>query len=291
MSCTDKFQIDATIVANEFIEKYMPEASGDYVKVYLYLLKNRAAGVEISAIADALHMTDGDVRRAIRYWEDKGIVSVGRKDGGKSQSAIDNEEQKPSCAEAEAVSEETVYESVVIEAQTEKIASVDADTQVMSADNDNKQYSAGVSELEDELRNRYKNTAGKAILNTLSEDEEFGQLLFIVQKYRAKILTEREQEVLAYLYHGLHIPCEVIDYLVAYCVENQHNNMRYIEKVGLDWARAGIKDVRAAKRRTSEIDKMRRDTAKKNTARVTRQGITRNNDLDDWVKAQVLGKL
>ena len=193
MSCTDKFEIDATIVANEFIEKYMPEASGDYVKVYLYLLKNRAAGVEISAIADALHMTEGDVRRAIRYWEDKGIVSVGRKDGGKAQPAIDNEEQKTSCPEAESISEEAVYESVVIEAQTEKIDSVDTDTKSMSADNDNKQYSAGVSELEDELRNRYKNTAGKAILNTLSEDEEFGQLLFIVRNIGQKYLQSESR--------------------------------------------------------------------------------------------------
>lgn len=272
MSCTDKFEIDATIVANEFIEKYMPEASGDYVKVYLYLLKNRTLGVEISAIAEALHLTEGDVRRAIKYWENKGIVSVGRKD--RTSAAAD--------AEADNASSYDAAESVKEEESTK--AHDKAQTAADGIDSD-------LMRGEDEIKSRYKNTEGKAILNTLSEDEEFVQLLFIVQKYRAKILTEREQEILAYLYHGLKIPCDVIDYLVAYCVENEHNNMRYIEKVGLDWAKAGISDVKAAKRRTAEIDRMRRDTAKKNTARVSRQGITRNNDLDDWVKTQVLGKL
>ena len=52
----------------------------------------------------------------------------------------------------------------------------------------------------DELRDRYKRADGKAVLNALGSDEEFSQLLFIVQKYRSKILSEREQEVLAYLY-------------------------------------------------------------------------------------------
>lgn len=281
MSCTDRFDINATIVANEFIEKYMPEASGDYVKVYLYLLKNRTEGVEISRIAEALRMTEGDVRRAIKYWEEKGIVSVGRK-----ESSVHEPENADSALGQSAFGQESADAKMCEETvPAYRLQSNSADnTGFMKADKE-------LAIDDDELKERYKNTAGKAILNTLSEDEEFVQLLFIVQKYRAKILTEREQEILAYLYHGLSIPCDVIDYLVAYCVENSHNNMRYIEKVGLDWAKAGIKDVKAAKRRTSEIDKMRRDTAKKSSTRTARAGITRSNDIDDWVKTRVLEKL
>lgn len=36
MTYKDSFKIDVTLVANEFLDKYMPGANGDYVKVYLY---------------------------------------------------------------------------------------------------------------------------------------------------------------------------------------------------------------------------------------------------------------
>lgn len=37
-----KFEVNATMVANEFIDRYMAVANGEYVKVYLYLLSRRA---------------------------------------------------------------------------------------------------------------------------------------------------------------------------------------------------------------------------------------------------------
>ena len=201
MGCTDFLKVDVTVVANEFIDKYMPEANGDYVKVYLYMLKNRESGIGISEAAEKLHLTEGD------------------------------------------------------------------------------------------LRDRYKRADGKAVLNALGSDEEFSQLLFIVQKYRSKILSEREQEVLAYLYDGLKLPCDVIDYLVAYCVQTGHNNMRYIEKTGLDWANIGIRDVGAARRRTEQFEEAKNISRKRRTVNTERQGITRNTDLDDLVRTRILERI
>ena len=102
MSYTDLFQIDATVVANEFLDKYMPKANGDYVKVYLYLLKNRVNGIDVETIAEHLQLTEGDVRRAIRYWEEQGIVSVGEtaKTGGKKTDTAAGADDAPVAAEA-----------------------------------------------------------------------------------------------------------------------------------------------------------------------------------------------
>ena len=41
MSFTYHFQVDATLVSNEFIDRYLAEANGEYVKVYLYLLRHK----------------------------------------------------------------------------------------------------------------------------------------------------------------------------------------------------------------------------------------------------------
>lgn len=68
---------EVTVVTNEFIDKYMAGANGEYVKVYLYLLRHQKELVEVGAIADALNHTEADVRRALAYWEKAGILSKG----------------------------------------------------------------------------------------------------------------------------------------------------------------------------------------------------------------------
>ncbi len=68
--------INATMVANEFIDRYMAGANGEYVKVYLYLLRHQSEALDIGAIADALNHTESDVRRALGYWGRLGVLSV-----------------------------------------------------------------------------------------------------------------------------------------------------------------------------------------------------------------------
>ena len=62
----------ATSVSNVFIDEYMSGANGEFVKIYLYLLRqlNSAdAGFSLSEIADKFEHTEKDVKRALCYWE------------------------------------------------------------------------------------------------------------------------------------------------------------------------------------------------------------------------------
>ena len=36
----NKYQVNATLVANDFIDHYMSKANGEFVKVYLFLLRH-----------------------------------------------------------------------------------------------------------------------------------------------------------------------------------------------------------------------------------------------------------
>ena len=69
MSFTYHFQVDATLVSNEFIDRYLAEANGEYVKVYLYLLRHKDEPMSPGKIADGLNHTEADIRRALAYWE------------------------------------------------------------------------------------------------------------------------------------------------------------------------------------------------------------------------------
>lgn len=65
-----------TIVENDFIDHYMVSANGEYVKVYLLLLRYQNIPDQLPAIpqmADLLENTEGDILRALKYWEKKGF--------------------------------------------------------------------------------------------------------------------------------------------------------------------------------------------------------------------------
>ncbi len=77
-----------TAVSNTFIDEYMGTASGEYVKVYLYLLRHDGENVEIPDIADALNHTEADVRRALAYWERAGVLAPEREFVEEQETAV-----------------------------------------------------------------------------------------------------------------------------------------------------------------------------------------------------------
>jgi DnaD/phage-associated family protein len=80
------------------------------------------------------------------------------------------------------------------------------------------------------------------------DDEEFRQLLFVVEQYIGKPLKQTDCDMFAYLYKELSMSSSLLEYLVDYCVTNQHNNIRYMETVALDWHEHHIQTLEQAKR-------------------------------------------
>ena len=198
-----RYQVKSTLVDNEFIDRMMPEANGEYVKVYLYLLRHQDSPVEISVIAEALRHTEADVRRAIAYWERLGALSM--------------EEPEKAGRETGRAGRET----------------------------------AAAAQGSGSQRPLYSQEQ----VNRLAGNEDFTQLLYIAQKYMNKVFTPRECEVFAYLYDGLHLSAELLEYLVEYCVQGGHTSIRYIETVGINWHEKGIRTVEEAKTYTSGFRK------------------------------------
>ncbi|NDL66732.1 DnaD domain protein [Anaerotalea alkaliphila] len=87
------------------------------------------------------------------------------------------------------------------------------------------------------------------------EQTELKELIYITQKYMGKILTQNDISTLVSFHDWLGLPVEVIEILVEYCVMGDHRNMRYMEKVALDWAENNIKTVAQAKYRSQVFNK------------------------------------
>lgn len=82
--CTNHIPL-TTSIHNSFIEDYMLEANGSYVKVYLYLAKciqYGETGLSISSLADRMDNTEKDILRALQYWEKKKLLKINRDNNG-----------------------------------------------------------------------------------------------------------------------------------------------------------------------------------------------------------------
>ena len=69
--------IPVTVIPDDFIKNYMPMANGDYVKIYLYILHCAKSDKvpSISTLVDIFQCTENDVKRALKYWESKGLLA------------------------------------------------------------------------------------------------------------------------------------------------------------------------------------------------------------------------
>ncbi len=215
MSFTYHFQVDAILVSNEFIDRYLAEANGEYVKVYLYLLRHKEESVSIEQIADGLNHTEADIRRAISYWEKLGVLSTDSVSSQKEKTIAGQD----FAADRTAASSQTASE-------TSK-DNTKAPRPVYSQDQ----------------------------VNRLQGDDEFSELLYIAQRYLNKIFTQRELEVFAYLYDGLHMSAELLEYVVEYCVQGGHTSIRYIETVAINWHEKGFANAEQAKAYASGFTK------------------------------------
>lgn len=68
-----------TPVSNIFIDKFMPKARGEFVKVYLLGLKycvSGELGVNSQIMASALHLLETDVLNAWNYWNDENVIKI-----------------------------------------------------------------------------------------------------------------------------------------------------------------------------------------------------------------------
>lgn len=220
------FEVNATIVSNEFIDQYMAAANGEYVKVYLYLARHQGRQVTVTELADALNHTESDIKRAMVYWIRQGVLA--QEDVGHGEKADGKKEKETQEAAAPAPKEPEQNPETLVQKGT--------------AEGGEETQSPGQRQLYTPEQ-----------VSRLAEEEDFTQLLYISQKYMNKVFTPRECEVFAYLYDALRMSAELLEYLVEYCVQGEHYSIRYLETVALDWHERKISTVDMAKQYTASF--------------------------------------
>lgn len=234
---------NVTVVSNEFIDQYMAAANGEYVKVFLYLLRHEREELDMSSIADALNHTEADVKRALAYWKRTGVLTEDDR-----EEADGREEFAPDPQIPERKRENFEPDLRTSERKREEFAPDSRTPERKQEDFEPTRRILGREESRlPETGDTYER------MRRLSSDEEFSALLYAVQQYLGKTFTQIECEKFAFFYDGLHMSGELLEYLAEYCAGGGHSSIRYIEKVAISWYQAGIRTREEAREYTARF--------------------------------------
>ena len=265
-----------TTVSDIFIDQYMPKANGEFVKVYLYLLRATGSGAgiaTISEIADHFSNTEADIIRALNYWASEGILQVQTGADGQiiginlcslSVSGMQAAQSNIQSAVADNAAQNNLQNSVVNNAAQNILQnSVVNNAAQNSLQNDvvnnvAQNISTADIRMQDSVVEKLKSqTTDKAASSqkeyTLDEIKEFrknpdiSELFFIIETYLKHTLSSTDTNMVLYWLDELHFSTDLVEYLVEYCITKGHSSLRYMNKVALGWADAGIKTVDQAK--------------------------------------------
>lgn len=235
-----------TSIPNCFIEQFMPYAAGEFVKIYIYLLKcvnENQSELSISKIADAFNNTEKDVVRALKYWQKKGLLDL-TFDEDNSLKAL----QFVPFSDIMENSREAENDSVTL-------CVTDAPVPGNPANNvkhgktasERRAEAASAVNVDDTVKQPAKKEYTKAEIAAFSKKDDVMELLFIVERYLGRPLGPTDINTVLFMNDTLGFSTDLIEYLFEYCVGKEHRSMRYIEKTGIAWAEQGIKTVAAAK--------------------------------------------
>lgn len=243
---------DSTVISNRFIDEYMQAANDAQLKVYLYLLRMMSANrsTSISDIADIFNYTEKDVMRALKYWEKNRLLTLDC-DEHKNVTGI---HLMDFSAPAPAVSVSSAAPLASVVSISSKLSTPDSESAVCQEDAD---FSAiHRPEADTAAENIYvKPNYTLDELKAFKSDEATSRLLFVAEQYLKKTLSANEIRTLLFISDRLGFSEDLIDYLIQYCVDHGKKELRYIEKVAINWAREGITSPAQAAALAGKYDK------------------------------------
>jgi hypothetical protein len=264
----DFLKADITSIVSlpsEFIDKYMLKANGDYIKVYLFMLRNADRLINPEIIADALELTIKDVERAIAYWCKSGILIEKEENIAKLGNGDDFEEilltknlpSKEELEEARRIlnAANEIYRRREITKDAEKNSEEDNTDEPDTALDETLETQTGdevkkeENPIEEPPEPKPPKLPDRSLVDLpkLKSDEDFQELVFCVQTYTEKIFSPTDTEKLAYLYDVVGMSKDLLEYIAEISVQKGKKSISYIEKIALSFHEKGITTVEEAK--------------------------------------------
>lgn len=199
------FYLLTTEVENIFINEYMPQANGDFVKVYLYALLYAKQGIEMTheVLAAQLGLSIEDVDKAWKYWQEMGVVKLIKLTSDYGREALPYDVEFANLREL-------MYGAMRMREQ------------------DTNQRFVGEQERAHE--------AGKALC-----DDELRDIFDFIEGLKGRPMSAKEMHEISNWPEAFGIDAELIKKAFEHCYAKNKTQLKYIEAVIREWCEKGIK--------------------------------------------------
>lgn len=221
-----------TMLSNRFIDEYMNDANDAQIKVYLYLLRcaGAAGATGISAIADHFNFTEKDIMRALQYWDKKHVISL-----------LYDDAKRLAGIRLENLDAKAAADIVTMPAPTTAAPPLSANPETLSPAQERSEFDKSVITL-DQVR-------------AFKQQEQTAELVFVAEQYLGRPLSTENIRSIIFMADTLKFSTDLIDYLIQYCVDRGKKDFRYMEKVAISWAEAGVATPEQAASHAVKYDK------------------------------------
>ncbi len=212
-------------VPSDVVDKYIKIASGSNIKVLLYFLRHSGEQLSEEAITAALSMNGEDVKDALSFWEQVGLLA-------KNNGVFVPKQQ----GEINAASQATVKETVKV--------NVTADTALKAEVTAEQAEFAAVKAAA--LRSPEFSPA--EIADTIKSDDRIDFLFKTCEALYGRPLKHTEQNALITITEHIGLPTEVVLMMVDYCFSINKSSPAYLKETAMNWMENGITDLASAER-------------------------------------------
>ena len=228
-----------TSVSNVFIDEYMNKANGEFVKIYLHLLrmvskmKDEPEEFSTEKIADHFNILESDVYRALTYWNDEEVLSLSFNEEGKIEGVLLN-----NYIQTKAASSRILHQDESVDVNL--LAKVSGESVAVPA-SASKEYIIPV-----------KKKRNASEIMKLSENSKIKELCFLAEQYLSITLSPAATNSIIYMVEDLRLDSDLIEHLL----ESGETSLSKIEKKAVAYAKAGITTLEDAKQEELFRDKI-----------------------------------
>lgn len=203
-------------VPNTVVDQHIKLCSALQLKVLLLLLRY-PEGMEISSLSQLLGQSEADIKDALHYWIESGII------------------QQPDSPQA----------TVELSTPTPVLEPVQTSTpmtppQIVAPTTVHQPEPASPGETKKVRTERFRRMNRQDVLECSQRDSQIGILLQESQNILGRILSNGESEMIVSLYYHYGMQPDILLMLLEYCRCNQKDTPAYIEKMALDWVNREI---------------------------------------------------
>ncbi len=234
-------------ISNFFIDYYMTDANGEFVKVYLYLVRllSNNTAITVAEIADHFNLTENDICRAIKYWISKSVLKLNYNGKGQLSGIV----------------------LLPLHPFEDSLKMSSDAVSILRTDDMNDDMNIGeTTEPEVHVHNFAKPKAAKKSadlsappkpkltpkdIDAKMADDDWSDIVYQVETLFGKQISTRDAETLIYIYDVLKFSVDLFEYLIEYCTTMNKKNCRYMEAVAIAWYNDGITTRQQAREQSS----------------------------------------